>query len=158
MISAMCLRRTPLFDALRRRFPQVRIVAGVGTWAMPILENNPNIDATIAVNAPWYNKFIMNRSIAAALRFIYQSDATRAIAAEHFDVGIDVVGSHFGALLLKYAGIPQRLGVSGYAASESAFSAGGAVFAAMTCFSDGVAIRKLAGCDTVTPATPLSFF
>ena len=31
---------TPLFDALRRRFPQARIAAGVGSWSTPVAFQN----------------------------------------------------------------------------------------------------------------------
>jgi hypothetical protein len=36
---------TPLFEALRRRFPRVRIVAGIGDWNRPVLRET-RISAT----------------------------------------------------------------------------------------------------------------
>ena len=110
---------TPLFDALRRRFPRARIVAGVGKWAVPILEKNPNVDEVQIVNAPWHNHAVTPKGkfaqLLASIRFILcHSDATR------HDIGIDVLGSVFGSLLLMRAGIPFRLGVRGYAGGHSA--------------------------------------
>jgi heptosyltransferase-2 len=110
---------TPLFDALRCRFPNARIVAGVGEWAAPILEKNPNVDEVRIVNAPWHNHSVTPKGkfaqLVASIGFILRySDA-----ACH-DIGIDVLGSPFGSLLLMRAGIPFRLGVRGYAGGHSA--------------------------------------
>src|SRR4051794_11857110 len=58
---------TPLFEALRRRFPRARIVAGVGDWAAPILEGNPNVDEMMSVNAPWHNGQSHPQGTVAAL-------------------------------------------------------------------------------------------
>jgi len=110
---------TPLFDALRRRFPSARIVAGVGEWAAPILEQNPNVDEVRVVNAPWHNHSVTPKGkfaqLFASIYFILRyTEATR------HDIGIDVLGSPFGSLLLMRAGIPFRLGVRGYAGGHSA--------------------------------------
>jgi ADP-heptose:LPS heptosyltransferase len=110
---------TPLFAALRQGFPRARIVAGVGRWAEPILSQNPNVDEVLVTDAPWYNKFVPDRSVPAALRYIMLSDQVRELASRRFEVGIDVLGSHFGALLLRQARIPWRLGVRGYAGGHS---------------------------------------
>ena len=71
---------TPLFAALRQWFPAARIAAGVGRWAEPILSHNPNVDEVLLTDAPWYNKFVPDRSILAALRYITQSDQVRELA------------------------------------------------------------------------------
>ena len=110
---------TPLFHALRRLFPSARIVAGVGEWAAPILEQNPNVDEVRIVNAPWHNNSVTPKGkfaqLLASIHFILRyTDVAR------HDIGIDVVGSPFGSLLLMRAGIPFRLGVRGYAGGHSA--------------------------------------
>jgi heptosyltransferase-2 len=112
----------PLFDALRRRFPAAHIAVGVGSWNKATLENNPHIDEVITVDAPWYNHFTRSRSIAAALDFATHSPAVTQLKARHFDIGIDVLGSHFGGLLMINAGIPYRVGMKGYAGGHSALS------------------------------------
>jgi len=106
---------TPLFEALRRRFPRARIVAGVGEWAAPILSGNPHVDEVRIVNAPWHNGAVPSQGVLHALRFI-----ARFREAERHDIGIDVLGSAFGSLLLMRMGIPFRLGVRGYAGGHSA--------------------------------------
>ena len=114
------LAATPLFEALRRRFPQSRIVAGVGDWAAPIFDGNPNVNEVLPINAPWHNAQMRPHGTGAALRYIVASREAAELAARRFDTGIDVLGSAFGSLLLMRAGIPFRLGVRGYAGGHSA--------------------------------------
>src|SRR5581483_6122185 len=61
---------TPLLRALRRQFPQARIAAGVGDWAAPILEGNPDVDEVLPVNAPWHNGRVRPQGPGRALRYI----------------------------------------------------------------------------------------
>lgn len=105
---------TPIFEALKRRFPAARVVAGVGDWACPILDGNPFVDEIVPVNAPWWNKYSA-ASVMAPLRYLLRSAEVRALRHARFDVGIDFLGSRWGALLLLAAGIPKRLGVAGFA-------------------------------------------
>jgi heptosyltransferase-2 len=111
---------TPLFEALRRRFPDARIAAAVGHWSLPILIGNPYVDEAVVCDAPWFNKFIPDQSRLAALRFIVASPAAARLAAARFDLGIDVLGSPWGALLLLRARIPRRLAMQGYAGGHGA--------------------------------------
>ncbi|MFB2898163.1 glycosyltransferase family 9 protein [Aerosakkonemataceae cyanobacterium BLCC-F50] len=111
---------TPLFEALRRRFPDAHIVAGVGNWNVEILKLNPYISEILTVNAPWHNKFIPNQSLLNALNYIAFSPESQELAKRRFDIGIDVLGSYFGSLLMMRSGIPYRLGVKGYAGGHTA--------------------------------------
>lgn len=111
---------TPLFEALRREFPAARLVAGVGEWNRPVLQGNPHLTEAMSVNAPWHNKFIAGQSLLRSLRYIYASAEARNLAAQRFAVGIDILGSPQGSLLLLRAGIPFRLGVKGYAGGHTA--------------------------------------
>jgi heptosyltransferase-2 len=111
---------TPLFAALRRRFPSARIVAGVGSWNIDVLRDNPNVDEILPVNAPWHNQQLRPQGLASALRYIAGSSEAEALAQAACDIGIDVLGSPQGSLLLMRARIPWRLGVRGYAGGDSA--------------------------------------
>jgi len=111
---------TPLFEALRRQFPDAHIVAGVGQWNIEILKLNPYISEILPVNAPWHNKFIPKQSLWDALNYIAFSSESEELANRRFDIGIDILGSYFGSLLMMRAGIPYRLGVRGYAGGHSA--------------------------------------
>jgi heptosyltransferase-2 len=114
---------TPLFEALRRLFPDAWIAAGVGSWNLPVLRHNPYLSETLAVNAPWHNKYQGRRRPWHRLLYVWRSAEVRELARRRFEVGIDVLGSGWGSLLMLRAGIPYRLGVRGYAGGHSAVQA-----------------------------------
>ncbi len=110
---------TPLFAALRRRFPTARIVAAVGRWNVPALAGNPHVSEIVVVEAPWFNKFVRRQSAWRRLRYLLSSPEVEALRRRRFDVGIDVLGSRWGAALLLRAGVLRRLGVRGYAGGHT---------------------------------------
>jgi heptosyltransferase-2 len=111
---------TPLFDALKRKYPKTRVLVGVGQWNREVLIGNPHVTDVLELNAPWHNNFIANQRISSALQYIYRSPEVKAVREAKADVGIDVLGSGFGSLLMMKAQIPYRLGVHGYAGGNSA--------------------------------------
>ena len=111
---------TPLFDALKRIYPDAGIIAGVGFWNAEVLLGNPHVYGIVEVNAPWHNHFVSSQNVLSAFRYIFCSDEAKAIQSIGPEIGIDVLGSGFGALLLMRAQIPYRLGVRGYAGGDSA--------------------------------------
>lgn len=114
---------TPLFEALRRRFPAAWIAAGVGDWSREVLRGNPHLSEVLAVNAPWFNKYQARTGPLERLAYVRSSPEVDAIAERRFEVGVDVLGSAWGSLLLLRARIPHRLGVRGYAGGHSAVQA-----------------------------------
>src|SRR6185295_15561955 len=64
---------TPLFDALRRRFPDAEIVAGVGEWNATLLQGNPHLTDVMVVSAPWHNRINGTRDPRVALRYLAAS-------------------------------------------------------------------------------------
>ncbi|AFY71122.1 glycosyl transferase family 9 [Thalassoporum mexicanum PCC 7367] len=111
---------TPLFAALRQRFPNAQIVAAVGKWSKDILQGNPHIDRVMPVTAPWYNKFTADQSLAAIWRYLFTDHELKQIKQQNFTIGIDIFGSQFGSLFMLRAGIPYRLGVKGFAGGHTA--------------------------------------
>lgn len=112
---------TPALAALRARFASSRIVAAVGSWARPVLVNNPNVDEIVDLDAPWNNKFVPDQSWGAVARFLSSSEQVAALRRRGgFDAGIDVLGSHVGSLLLMRLGVRFRVGVRGYRGGWSA--------------------------------------
>jgi heptosyltransferase-2 len=112
---------TPLFAALRALFPEAWIAAGVGAWNLPVLEGNPYLSEVLTVNAPWHNKYVVPRGGALGrLCYLWRSPEVRRLAERRFEIGIDVLGSAWGSLLMLRAGIPYRLGVRGYSGGDSA--------------------------------------
>lgn len=113
---------TPLFELLRRRFPEAEIVAGIGRWHEPLLAHNPHLTGTLRVEGPWFNKVVEPQGPVAAWRFLGSAQA-KAVGAAGFDAGIDVLGSAWGRLLLLRSGIPRRYGVRGYAGGDAGLTA-----------------------------------
>jgi ADP-heptose:LPS heptosyltransferase len=60
---------------------------------------------------------------AGRFAYILRSPEVEEIRSRGFDVGIDVVGTPWGSLLLSQAGIPYRLGVKGYAGGHTGVQA-----------------------------------
>ncbi len=106
---------TPLFKALRMAFPDAYIVAGVCSWSKDILKNNPYISEVVDCNAPWHNHRAPHKSLTKALKYIFGSPEVTRLRSYKFHVGIDVLGSPFGSMLLMHLNIPIRLGRKGYA-------------------------------------------
>lgn len=113
---------TPLFAALHRMFPQARIAAGIGPWAVDLLANNPHVHEVVPISAPWHNKFTTPppQSRARSIRYLRSSPEVAALAQRRFDLGIDVVGSYEGSLLLLKTRMARRIGVKGYAGGHAA--------------------------------------
>jgi ADP-heptose:LPS heptosyltransferase len=151
------LTTTPLFEALRKRFPTTRLIAGVGSWGRPILENNPFVDEIVAIDAPWNNKLVEDRSHANVLRFLWKSPQVAALRARGgFDVGIDVLGSYMGALLMMRTGVRYRIGVRGYRGGWSGCQAF-IEFAARQCGRAALAQGELLGATALPEARPQLF-
>jgi ADP-heptose:LPS heptosyltransferase len=91
----------------------------VGDWNREVLRGNPHLSEVLAVNAPWFNKYRAGHPAA----WLRDSPEVRELAARRFEIGIDVLGSAWGSLLLMRAGIPYRMGVRGYAGGHSAAQA-----------------------------------
>jgi heptosyltransferase-2 len=114
---------TPLFEALRRLFPAAHLAVGVGRWNLPCLRGNPHLSEILLAEAPWFNKFVPRQSPIRSLAWICRSRQAREIAGRGFQIGIDVLGSRWGSLLLLRARIPFRLGVCDYAGGHTAVQA-----------------------------------
>src|SRR6185295_2632407 len=80
---------TPLFEALRQRFPETWIAVGVGDWNRGVLEGNPYLSEILPVNAPWFNKYQDAAGPLGRLAYIRSSPEVRRIAESRFEIGID---------------------------------------------------------------------
>ena len=116
---------TPLLHGLKKLFPNAKIAIGVGDWATPLLENNPDIDKIIPCNAPWHNKqncrYPANspKTFLEGLCYSLFSKEVHLLRKIKFSHGIDILGSRQGSWLLRSAGIPNRFGVKGYAGGDN---------------------------------------
>jgi heptosyltransferase-2 len=114
-----------LLKGLKKAFPDSKVSIGVGDWAMPLLENNPDVDEIIPCNAPWHNKqncrYSANslKTFMEGLLYVLFSRESKYISSKKFTHGIDILGSRQGSWLLRSAGIPNRFGVKGYAGGDN---------------------------------------
>jgi ADP-heptose:LPS heptosyltransferase len=151
------LTATPLFESLRKRFPSTRLIAGIGSWGRPILENNPYIDEIVELDAPWNNKIVADRSHRTVLRFLRQSPQVAALRARGgFDVAIDVLGSYMGALLMMRLGARYRIGVRGYRGGHSGCQAH-VEYARRQCGRAALAQGELLGATDLPEVRPQLF-
>ena len=113
-----------MLKGLKKAFPESKVTIGVGDWARPLLENNPDVDDIISCNAPWHNKqncrFPANspKTFWEGLCYVLLSKESRYISSKMFTHGIDILGCRQGSWLMRRAKIPNRLGVKGYAGGE----------------------------------------
>jgi len=90
---------TPLVRALRREYPDARLVYLVEGDAAPVVRRNPHLDAVIV--APRTRGL---RRIAADLAL------ARKLRREHFDIAIDLHGGPRSAWLTLASGARERIG------------------------------------------------
>lgn len=118
------LLTTPLVRGLKKNFPEAKVFMGVGDWARPLVENNPDLDGIIKMNAPWHNKqncrFPANspRTFLEGLLYVLISKESQFLRKQKYTHGIDVLGSRQGSWLLRRGRIPHRFGVRGYAGGD----------------------------------------
>lgn len=116
---------TPLLEGLKKAFPESKVSIGVGCWAMPLLENNPDVDEIIPCNAPWHNKqncrYPANslKTFLEGSLYVLFSRESKYISSKKFTHGIDILGSRQGSWLMRRAKIPNRFGVKGYAGGDN---------------------------------------
>ena len=110
---------TPVFEMLRKKFPEAQIIVGIGSWHEDLLKNNPFINGTIQVNAPWHNQFNDVSGILPILKYIFFSKEIKTLDRFKFDLSFDIVGSFWGSILFLKLAIPQRIGVKGYDGGHS---------------------------------------
>src|SRR5918912_1014883 len=95
------LLATPLLAALRRAYPQVRLVAGVGRWARPALLNNPDLDGLLDLETVGLGR----------LRPAAYTRVVRRLHAGHFDMALVLDRTPGLTALPLMAGIPVRAGM-----------------------------------------------
>lgn len=148
---------TPLFEALRRQFPEAWIAAGVGDWSRDVLLHNPWISEVLPVNAPWFNKYSAEAGPFGRWAWLRRSPEMQELARRHFDIGIDVLGSAWGSLLLLLAGIPWRIGVRGYAGGDSGVQAAVSFEPSLQVGRAALRVAELLGATSLPPARPQIF-
>ena len=105
---------TPLFEAIHRLYPGAKLILGTGKWNFATIQNNPHIHEVIEVNCPWNNIFVNPKTLRAGFKFVSPaSPVIEQLRQRRFDLGIDLIGTQFDALLLLNSHIPYRIGIKG---------------------------------------------
>ena len=116
---------TPLFEALKQLCPNSRVQVGIGDWNRDVLIGNPYVDEILPLNAPWHNKVSCKHSpnspvgFLRSLGYIFFSKEARELGRQECNLGIDILGSLEGTLLMHGAGIQNRMGARGYSGGYS---------------------------------------
>ena len=105
---------TPMFESLKKRYPNSKVMVGISNWHEDLLEGNPYIDEVIRINAPWHNQFSDTKNVLKILNYIFFSKEVRMLKSKSIDFAIDVLGSQWASLLFLKIQIPNRIGVKGY--------------------------------------------
>jgi ADP-heptose:LPS heptosyltransferase len=95
----------PALEALRSALPQARIDLFVGPWCLELARLCPSVDSVQALPAEWFQ-----RPGRQAWPWASLWRSARALRRGGYDLGVDLRGELRHALLLRLAGIPQRLG------------------------------------------------
>lgn len=104
---------TPIFRALRSRYPNARIVAMTGSWGKGVLANNPNIDDIVVFDAPWWAG-VRGGGRRWSRLWQFATDyrqLLRRLRKEKFDLVLDPRGDmrHIAMFALA-SGAPYRIG------------------------------------------------
>lgn len=94
---------TPVFSALRKRYPTARIVALVRPFTKNLLENNPNVDEILTLEAPWFNRE-QGASWMDTIKFAL------TLRKAKFSIAFEFHGDPRDNLLLWLIGAKQRVG------------------------------------------------
>ena len=105
---------TPAIRLLRQGLPSARLTALVGSWSLPAVAHNPDLDEVFPLPFPGFSR--ESRS-SALIRYSQLRESARWLRDRRFDTALVMRPDHWwGAWLAAEAGIPRRLG---YAVPET---------------------------------------
>ena len=90
---------TPVIQALRAKFPDAYLAMMVRPACREIIDGNPLLNEVIV-----YDKDVLHRSVKATWRF------ARRLRAHHFDTAIVLHPTNRSHWIVRFAGIPMRVG------------------------------------------------
>jgi len=99
---------TPALSRLRRGFPNAEIVGLVGTWGLPVLQRNRNLNRLIGWDFPWFNRRPRRSALAPYWSLV---QLARLIRTEQFDLALQFRADFWwGAMAVRLAGVPEHVG------------------------------------------------
>ena len=95
---------TPIFKALKYRYPMAHITCMASTLSSQLIEGNPYVDSIIVYNPPWFDRKKGEKIFRDYLNIL------RLIQTRRFDMAIDLRGNIFNFFFLMFLGrIHQRV-------------------------------------------------
>jgi lipopolysaccharide heptosyltransferase II len=99
---------TPALQRLRHGLPDAELVGLIGSWGVPVLVRNPQLDRIITWDFPWFDRKPARSAIA---RYTSLVRLAARLRAEKFDLAIQFRADFWwGALAVRLAGVPEHLG------------------------------------------------
>ncbi len=97
------LLSTPVYEALKKKYPSAKITILVGVHTKGVIEMNPYIDNVFVLRNTWFTA--KNR-----IKFSEILSMLRKIRKEKFDMGIDLRGDIRNVLLMFFGKVKIRIG------------------------------------------------
>ncbi len=94
---------TPVYEALRKRYPGAKITVIVSANAKSIIELNPYVDNVLTMENTWFS-YNNRTSISEVLSIL------RRIRKENYDIGVDLRGDARNILLMLFGKVRYRVG------------------------------------------------
>jgi len=94
---------TPLYEALKKRYPEARLSVLVSIQAKGVVEMNPHVDNVLVMGKTWF-------SATNGINFGEILSMLRKIRKENFDIGIDLRGDMRDILLMFLGKVKYRMG------------------------------------------------
>ncbi len=99
---------TPTLRHLRKSLPQAHISLLVGTWGLPIVQNNPHVDEILTCDFPGFTR---QPKPSPWQPYRYLREMAHILKPYHFETAIILRFDHWwGAWLAAAAEIPHRVG------------------------------------------------
>ncbi len=94
---------TPLYEALKGKYPEARISVLVSIQTKEVVEMNPYVDSVFVMEKTWF-------SAVSGIKFDEILSILRKIRKENFDIGIDLRGDMRNILLMLLGKVKFRVG------------------------------------------------
>ena len=100
---------TPVYAALKRKYPKAKITVLAGSWAESILRSDPHVDDLIIFDCPWWSK-IRGNNIHWLIAWRSLIKIIWIIHGQRFDLGLDLRGDFRQILFfLFFGGVKNRI-------------------------------------------------
>lgn len=101
---------TPIYHTLKEKFPDCKIILICGSWAEPIVQNNPYIDKILVLDCPWWTSIRKDASEGGLSFYRRYMQTLRDIKDNKPDIFIELRGDIRHSFLFGWVpNIPVRI-------------------------------------------------